>query len=1109
MSNTKIYKDRDGAWTGETVFQEPDGQYSWRISTNKQSKGMLNTYAVAVTFENGNMVWDMLFAPRVDLVSKKTRATEKTVREQHQKGLGIFEAMRLAGELPEMGDTEQGNEDPADILNSLGLTHDSEGDSHLGDAWKDKVPEAEKEDPGSITIEFFAEHRLKIKGSVRDDKTLTAGFNMVDQATNEGQDLKTYKEDPFTLEMVKRFLKSVTPVLKKSKPYLFKEEDKGYTGMKRTGAKYERTKHLDITEIAKLAREEFKALFPEMKWSVRVERFSGGQAIRAEGTGYPDNPYSEAYLKLVKEGKTRAEINDILYRANTLRESPSIEVHTEQFKKDEERANKVLDQYRYQDSDGMIDYFSTNFYDSTKIDLEDWTFTLFPNDPETLRIKESRKSWAERTERAKQKAKARLEADGGRVPNNTIIKYKGVWTGLGEKVVPGVVRKSPNGRSRHFTGYDIRVIPPEHPSKFKSWQPTIKGLSRKSVVVDLEAAKLTLEEYFAKWAEIEKVPVNDEWKKRYLKKVEKAWKFARAEAGIEDKPKPKKARSSAKKTAPETPAGSFEAVEFAFDSFPHTKTGATIYVAKLKNKVDKTTFSALTGIAKTNKGYYSRFNRDGAIPGYHFKSESARTSFVEAVQAKHSKQTKTARPGIEQPEPKPVNRFKKGDIVQAPVTKGKNAKVIRVQNRKDLSTIYHIEWIDSDFQKLTWEGGESAIKLAVRKYKIGDTLEVTWGEDFGRVGKVIELGIAHDNDFMYWIEGGSKEIPEQSYKKVETESNPKNYDTWEGQVIDSVVDQAGVTRSDAQGIVQAHDFKLQQSWTKGLDPKETAKAILEKPEPKPAQAKLDLPDAPKGPSDYEEKARDIAELEQKIEGQQAGKDNEDMNPALVILDNLPKITPASAEAETGATVGVGKDISPSLTDANGYTVEGAAEYLRERFPDVLKDESEIRDTIIDILLTGKADYKEALAGDMKALKADLAEKKKQLAEELGVSDQPTDTELYGKRKAGTVIKEVHKDEDVKKILAEVRKRDELGHDLNQEEILRYARKINQLRSKESRDQDNRRGNPQTLAPTYINLLRWAENPKQYDMAGVDAPDGAKPTMQARIDEARFWNLFGM
>ena len=53
--------------------------------------------------------------------------------------------------------------------------------------------------------------------------------------------------------MINAFFRDLEPVLKRKKPYLFEEADRGYTGQKWEGSAYKRTKSLDVTEIAKLA----------------------------------------------------------------------------------------------------------------------------------------------------------------------------------------------------------------------------------------------------------------------------------------------------------------------------------------------------------------------------------------------------------------------------------------------------------------------------------------------------------------------------------------------------------------------------------------------------------------------------------------------------------------------------------------------------------------------------------------------------------------------------------------------------------------------------------------------------------------------------------------
>ncbi len=53
-------------------------------------------------------------------------------------------------------------------------------------------------------------------------------------------------------------------------------------------------------------------------------------------------------------------------------------------------------------------------------------------------------------------------------------------------------------------------------------------------------------------------------------------------------------------------------------------------------------------------------------------------------------------------------------------------------------------------------------------------------------------------------------------------------------------------------------------------------------------------------------------------------------------------------------------------------------------------------------------------------------------------------------------------------------------------------------------------NKRVLAPTFNNLLRWAQKPGRYDLVGVDIAKGAKPTVLARtVKRARIFNLLGL
>lgn len=62
----------------------------------------------------------------------------------------------------------------------------------------------------------------------------------------------------------------------------------------------------------------------------------------------------------------------------------------------------------------------------------------------------------------------------------------------------------------------------------------------------------------------------------------------------------------------------------------HTKTGEKLWVVKLANRVDRAVYDRLNQAAHKLGGRYSSYNKDGAIPGFTFRSEEAAKSFMAA-----------------------------------------------------------------------------------------------------------------------------------------------------------------------------------------------------------------------------------------------------------------------------------------------------------------------------------------------------------------------------------------------------------------------------------------------------------------------------------------------
>lgn len=108
------------------------------------------------------------------------------------------------------------------------------------------------------------------------------------------------------------------------------------------GSKYKETKGLDIAEIAKLVRAEIKEKHPGIKTSVRIERYAGGRSLNVEIKGVPfkilSTPEGQRYSLL----------------ANDLKKS----------------IEGIVNQYNFDNSDSMTDYFHVRFYTHIEFDFK-------------------------------------------------------------------------------------------------------------------------------------------------------------------------------------------------------------------------------------------------------------------------------------------------------------------------------------------------------------------------------------------------------------------------------------------------------------------------------------------------------------------------------------------------------------------------------------------------------------------------------------------------------------------------------------------------------------------------------------------------------------------
>jgi len=137
----------------------------------------------------------------------------------------------------------------------------------------------------------------------------------------------------------------------------------------------------------------------------------------------------------------------------------------------------------------------------------------------------------------------------------------------------------------------------------------------------------------------------------------------------------------------------------------------------------------------------------------------------------------------------------------------------------------------------------------------------------------------------------------------------------------------------------------------------------------------------------EELELEINSVTQRIQELEDMKDDLDAtNTETIVLNNLPKITPASAKKETGMKTGNKFDISPSLLSGNGVTVDQAANNIWENNFGIDSNitTEDIRDIVIDILSSGsKGNYASQIgtSTEIAQLKNQLRDLKDQLPTE--------------------------------------------------------------------------------------------------------------------------------
>lgn len=301
------------------------------------------------------------------------------------------------------------------------------------------INEVQDLEHSNINVGNFKELYQKLVPIVHD-----AGNDMRVGLKFINDNIDQYNDDAFIKGVVDNYMKDINRLIREKRPNFFDQFDRGYTGHKFMGINYDKAKNMSRKEIADLIRGELRARFPDWKFHIRVKSYSGGGSIDVTIKYVPYNPYTpEAQAALMTQK----------YYSKEDYNSP--EKYTEQFENDKKKIKSVISQYKMDDSDGMIDYFHTNFYDSLDVDEHEIQGVYLPDSVAYKNSKEFNDSWEE----SRRKSKEMADALKGKYKKGEEVIYmrKEDWASMPKGEYKAVVLKSPNGRSKFLNYYSVRV----------------------------------------------------------------------------------------------------------------------------------------------------------------------------------------------------------------------------------------------------------------------------------------------------------------------------------------------------------------------------------------------------------------------------------------------------------------------------------------------------------------------------------------------------------------------------------------------------------------------------------------------------------------------------
>ena len=135
---------------------------------------------------------------------------------------------------------------------------------------------------------------------------------------------------------------------------------------------------MDVKDIAKKVRKQLKNEFPKCKWSVTIQRYSGGQSLDVYLMGAPFKIFARDKMTNGYDNGGHAQLNKYQLTSKYPGDERIYNGHylTKKAWDVLKRACEIMDADNWDRSDIMVDYFDVNYYSSISIGKWNKDFTF-------------------------------------------------------------------------------------------------------------------------------------------------------------------------------------------------------------------------------------------------------------------------------------------------------------------------------------------------------------------------------------------------------------------------------------------------------------------------------------------------------------------------------------------------------------------------------------------------------------------------------------------------------------------------------------------------------------------------------------------------------------